>query len=148
MRSSHSLPLTLQLHPPAGQPYSLSSRRSTDPEIFTFEPIPEHKPNHRGKRRSLKVLYPLYQSRKSLPTKKDMAKRLYLLLLSIVILQVYSATEPGEEEAGPISEAPRLETSNEEPSPPAQLVFTLDSAAVCILTVPGGTADNTTVRTL
>ncbi|XP_048376236.1 radiation-inducible immediate-early gene IEX-1-like [Stegostoma tigrinum] len=140
---STSLPPPL----PVGQSYSFSTRRSTEPEIFTFDPIPLHKPSSKAKRRSLKVLYPIYQSRKSHPTRIDLAKRLFLVLLSIVILQVYSTTETEEEEANLVSETLQLETRSE-PSLPAGLALKLDSASICILTVPQGAAGNNTVSTV
>uniref|UniRef100_UPI00398ED343 radiation-inducible immediate-early gene IEX-1-like n=1 Tax=Pristiophorus japonicus TaxID=55135 RepID=UPI00398ED343 len=81
----------------------LSRQRSTEPEIFTFDPIPEVKrtpvanPRLRAKRRPVKVLYPA-QVRKYLPAeKKDWAKRLLILFLSIVFVQLHGTTEVNED---------------------------------------------------
>ncbi|XP_062903503.1 radiation-inducible immediate-early gene IEX-1-like [Mobula hypostoma] len=71
----------------------LGPRRHTEPEVFTFDRIPELRYGRRYKRRSLKVLYPIYQPRKTVPAKKDVAKRLLFLLLSIVALQVHLTTD-------------------------------------------------------
>ncbi|XP_051899949.1 radiation-inducible immediate-early gene IEX-1-like [Pristis pectinata] len=76
---------------------NLSTRRYTEPEVFTFDAIPEPKYGRRSKRRSLKVLYPIYQPRKTLPAEKDVAKRILLCLLSIVALQVYLVTDHPDE---------------------------------------------------
>ncbi|XP_051899946.1 radiation-inducible immediate-early gene IEX-1-like [Pristis pectinata] len=62
------------------------------PLIFNFEPITERKPKVAGKKRRRRVLYPDHRVRK-LPVQTDVAKRLFLAFLSIVILQVYYATE-------------------------------------------------------
>ncbi|XP_051899945.1 radiation-inducible immediate-early gene IEX-1-like [Pristis pectinata] len=85
-----------------GGPF-LKKQRSVEPEIFTFDPIAEVKrpapANARtpGRRRAVKVLYPA-QVRKYLPPKKkDWVKRILLLFLSIVVVQVYGATETDEE---------------------------------------------------
>ncbi|XP_067829805.1 radiation-inducible immediate-early gene IEX-1-like [Heptranchias perlo] len=76
---------------------------AANPEVFTFDPIPEVKrpptvnPRLRARRRTVRVLYPA-QVRKYLPVeKKDWAKRMLLLFLSIVMVQVYGATEMNEE---------------------------------------------------
>eukprot|EP00061_Rhincodon_typus_P009905 g33752.t1 len=62
--------------------------------VFTFEPIPERECKLRmQKKRAPRVLYPPHQVRKPVPPKKDAPKRLLLLFLSIVLLQVYTATE-------------------------------------------------------
>ncbi|XP_069771689.1 uncharacterized protein [Narcine bancroftii] len=81
----------------------LGVRRHTEPEVFTFEPIPERKYGRRYKRRSIKVLYPIYQPRRTRRTEKDVAKRLLLCLLSIVILQVYLATDLHLDEVSALS---------------------------------------------
>ncbi|XP_038673412.1 radiation-inducible immediate-early gene IEX-1-like [Scyliorhinus canicula] len=76
------------------QPMSFPSRKSKMPQVFTFEPIRQSVKPKRHKRRHLKILYPPGQVRKSLPTEKDMTKRLLLFFLSIVLFQVYTtATE-------------------------------------------------------
>ncbi|XP_078422890.1 radiation-inducible immediate-early gene IEX-1-like [Cetorhinus maximus] len=84
---------------------ALIRQRSSDPEVFTFDtilevhPIPAAHTRLRSKRRVVKVLYPA-QVRKYLPPeKKDWAKRMLLLFLSVVIVQVYTATEVNEEVA-------------------------------------------------
>ncbi|GCB66027.1 hypothetical protein scyTo_0013531 [Scyliorhinus torazame] len=84
---------------------ALTRQRSTDPEIFTFDCIPNVKPiptansRLRSKRRAVKVLYPA-QVRKYLPPeKKDWAKRMLLLFLAVLVVQVYTATEVNEESA-------------------------------------------------
>ncbi|XP_078075240.1 radiation-inducible immediate-early gene IEX-1-like [Mustelus asterias] len=81
----------------------LTRQRSTDPEIFTFDTVPMVKstpaanPRLRSKRRAVKVLYPA-QVRKYLPPeKKDWAKRMLLLFLCVLVVQVYAATEMNEE---------------------------------------------------
>ncbi|GCC21741.1 hypothetical protein chiPu_0020216 [Chiloscyllium punctatum] len=72
---------------------SFPSHRSKMPQVFTFEPIHECEKPKRRKKRSLRVLYPPRQVRRPLPTEKDITKRLLLFFLSVVILQVYIATE-------------------------------------------------------
>ncbi|GCB73288.1 hypothetical protein scyTo_0002458 [Scyliorhinus torazame] len=68
----------------------------TQPLVFTFEPIPERQCNVRIlKKRPCRVLYPPPQARKSVPNKKDMAKRLFLFFLSIVVFQVHTTVEDG-----------------------------------------------------
>ncbi|XP_069775506.1 radiation-inducible immediate-early gene IEX-1-like [Narcine bancroftii] len=75
-------------------------KRSSEPEIFTFEP-PEPRTRRTGprapsRRRPVRVLYPA-QVRKYLPPeKKDWVKRALLLFLCIVTVQVYEATEGNE----------------------------------------------------
>ncbi|XP_078272475.1 uncharacterized protein LOC144603180 [Rhinoraja longicauda] len=61
--------------------------------IFNFEPITERKAKVPDKNRRRRVLYPDYQVRKLFPAQTDLAKRLLLIFLSVVILQVYFATE-------------------------------------------------------
>ncbi|XP_078272474.1 uncharacterized protein LOC144603179 [Rhinoraja longicauda] len=70
-----------------------AGRKPTMPQVFTFDPIRENKIPKRRKKRFVKVLYPPRQVRRTLPTQKDMAKRLLLFLLSIVLFQIYTATE-------------------------------------------------------
>ncbi|XP_041069387.1 radiation-inducible immediate-early gene IEX-1-like [Carcharodon carcharias] len=66
----------------------------TQPPVFTFEPFPERLCKLRPlKKRPRRVLYPPQQVRKSVPKKKDVTKRLLLFFLSIVLFQVYTATE-------------------------------------------------------
>ncbi|XP_072888234.1 radiation-inducible immediate-early gene IEX-1-like [Hemitrygon akajei] len=62
------------------------------PLIFNFEPITEPKPKVPGKKRRRRVLYPVHPVRK-VPAQTDVAKRLFLIFLSVVILQVYCAIE-------------------------------------------------------
>ncbi|XP_043533948.1 radiation-inducible immediate-early gene IEX-1-like [Chiloscyllium plagiosum] len=86
---------------PTKQP-GMTRQRSTEPEIFTFD-IPlevrhtaDISPRLRTRRRPVKILYPA-QVRKYLPPeKKDWAKRMLLLLLCVVTVQVYTAVEAQE----------------------------------------------------
>ncbi|XP_038673190.1 radiation-inducible immediate-early gene IEX-1-like [Scyliorhinus canicula] len=72
------------------------SSSQTKPLVFTFEPIPERLCNVRiQKKRPCRIIYPPPQARKSVPNKKDMAKRLFLFFLSIVIFQVHTTVEDG-----------------------------------------------------
>uniref|UniRef100_UPI00398F2D72 radiation-inducible immediate-early gene IEX-1-like n=1 Tax=Pristiophorus japonicus TaxID=55135 RepID=UPI00398F2D72 len=94
--NSMSLPRGFELSQRAGserQTTGFTGRRFTLPAVFTFEPMLKNKKTIRRKRRTLKVLYPPGQVRRSLPTEKDMTKRLLLFLVSIVLFQVYIATE-------------------------------------------------------
>ncbi|GCB70555.1 hypothetical protein scyTo_0010801 [Scyliorhinus torazame] len=76
------------------QPLAFPSHESKMPQVFTFEPIRQSMKPKRRKRRSLKILYPPGQVRRSLPTEKDMTKRLLLFFLSIVVFQMCTtATE-------------------------------------------------------
>ncbi|XP_059826851.1 radiation-inducible immediate-early gene IEX-1-like [Hypanus sabinus] len=90
----------------------LGTRRHTEPEVFTFDRIPELRYGRRCKRKSLKVLYPIYQPRKTVPAKKDVAKRLLFLLLSIVALQVHLTTEQPDDVLV-VSEEVTVETGSE-----------------------------------
>ncbi|XP_072113465.1 radiation-inducible immediate-early gene IEX-1-like [Mobula birostris] len=97
-----------------GDPF-LKKQRSIEPEIFTFETVAPVKSSTSvsgrspGRRRAVKVLYPA-QVRKYLPPKKkDWVKRMFFLFLSIVLLQVYEATEGNEELA--VAAAPLLPTN-------------------------------------
>ncbi|XP_069771690.1 uncharacterized protein [Narcine bancroftii] len=80
------------------------------PLIFDFEPIVERRAKAPAKKRSRRVLYPHQQVRKLLPTQTDLAKRLLLIFLFAVILQVYYAAEDepgvGAVEADELSDLP------------------------------------------
>ncbi|XP_014345218.1 radiation-inducible immediate-early gene IEX-1 [Latimeria chalumnae] len=75
-----------------------SRHRLSEPEIFTFDPIPVVQvnplpPRQRVKRRTKKVLYPA-RVRKYLPVeKRDTAKTILMTLLAVVLFQIYSAPE-------------------------------------------------------
>ncbi|XP_067865357.1 radiation-inducible immediate-early gene IEX-1-like [Heterodontus francisci] len=91
----------------------------SQPLVFTFEPIPERvcKPRVQ-KKRSPRVLYPPHLVRRSIPTKKDTAKRLLLFFVSIVLFQVYTATEDELSLSTPdLSAAEQVSTSV--PTPPS-----------------------------
>ncbi|XP_048472501.1 torsin-4A-like [Rhincodon typus] len=81
----------------------LTRQRSTEPEIFTFDIPPRVKhtldanPRLRARRRPVKILYPA-QVRKYLPPEeKDWAKRMLLLFLCVVTVQVYAAAAEAQE---------------------------------------------------
>ncbi|XP_072113473.1 uncharacterized protein [Mobula birostris] len=76
------------------------SYTKNQPLIFNFEPIIEQKPKVPGKKRRRRVLYPVHPVRK-VPAQTDVAKRLLLIFLSVVILQVYCVTED-EPGLGPV----------------------------------------------
>ncbi|XP_032903404.1 radiation-inducible immediate-early gene IEX-1-like [Amblyraja radiata] len=86
----------------------LNTRRNTEPEVFTFDPIPSPTYGRKYKRRSLKILYPIYQPRKTIPAEKDVVKRLLLFLLSIVALQVYLTPVAHLDERLPVPERQEL----------------------------------------
>ncbi|XP_067829807.1 radiation-inducible immediate-early gene IEX-1-like [Heptranchias perlo] len=112
-------------------------RKPTMPQIFTFEPIRENKRPNRRKRRSLKVLYPPHQVRRSLPTEKDMAKRLLLFLISVVLIQVYGAVEDELSLSSPdLSAATQVSASSPAPSG-------FSATAVLLDTSPGAEANCT-----
>ncbi|XP_051899948.1 radiation-inducible immediate-early gene IEX-1-like [Pristis pectinata] len=104
-----------------------AGRQPTMPQVFTFEPIRENKRPNRRKKRFIKVLYPPHQVRRTLPTQKDLAKRLLLFLLSVVVFQIYTATEDDLNLADPeftgVQETPT--TSGESPAPSAPAASSL-----------------------
>ncbi|XP_067829808.1 radiation-inducible immediate-early gene IEX-1-like [Heptranchias perlo] len=137
-------PISLPLPRSTGKLYSLDSRRHTEPEVFTFEPIPEPKHGYRPKKRPLKVLYPIHRPRRALPAKKDMTKRLFLLLVSIVAFQVYSATEQCEDEPSLVSEGMEPEMRSEL-AHPIEAFWMSDSAALPAPASPRGERANSTL---
>ncbi|XP_060706881.1 radiation-inducible immediate-early gene IEX-1-like [Hemiscyllium ocellatum] len=79
----------VQGHTPAGAPGGKAR-----PLVFTFEPIPERGSQLRPpRRRAARVLYPPHQVRKPVVPRPDAAKRLFLFFISVVLFQVYTATE-------------------------------------------------------
>ncbi|XP_072920983.1 radiation-inducible immediate-early gene IEX-1-like [Hemitrygon akajei] len=104
-----------------------AGRKPTLPQVFTFEPIRQNKRLNRRKKRFIKVLYPARQVRRTVPSEKDMAKRLLLLLLSVVFIQIYTATENDSNDAAPeltgVHEAPA--TSAGEPPASPQLAISV-----------------------
>ncbi|XP_059826852.1 radiation-inducible immediate-early gene IEX-1-like [Hypanus sabinus] len=90
-----------QLAIPQPRSAGFAGRKPTMPQVFTFEPIRQNKRLNRRKKRSIKVLYPARQVRRTVPSEKDMAKRLLLLLLSVVFIQIYTATENDLKDAAP-----------------------------------------------
>ncbi|XP_065106120.1 radiation-inducible immediate-early gene IEX-1 [Paramisgurnus dabryanus] len=90
--------------------------RSTEPEIFTFERIPETQQSfpHRGapvrpRKRNTRVMYPA-QVRKYLPpVEKSRAKRWLFILCLVVFMQIY--TEEGSVESTQ-AEGPAATTYN------------------------------------
>ncbi|XP_067865358.1 radiation-inducible immediate-early gene IEX-1-like [Heterodontus francisci] len=120
---SMSLPRRCELSQQASserQTMGFTGRKPTMPQVFTFEPIRENQKPNRRKRRSLKVLYPPRQVRRSLPTEKDITKRLLLFFVSIVLFQVYTATEDELSLSTPdLSAAEQVSTSVPSPSPAA-----------------------------
>ncbi|XP_078422891.1 uncharacterized protein LOC144695780 [Cetorhinus maximus] len=102
------------------QTMGFAGRKSKMPQIFTFEPFRESEKPKRRKRRTLKILYPPRQVRRSLPTEKDVTKRLLLFFLSIVLFQVYTATEDELSLPTPdLSAAELASTSTPSPSSPS-----------------------------
>lgn len=122
-----------------------AGRKPTMPQIFTFDPIRQNKIPNRRKKRFVKVLYPPRQVRRTLPTKKDMAKRLLLFLLSIVLFQIYTATEDdlslddSELGGGQVALPVSVET-------PAQ--STPVSSALSVVSSPGEAGSNCSRRLL
>ncbi|XP_067829809.1 radiation-inducible immediate-early gene IEX-1-like [Heptranchias perlo] len=109
----------------------------SQPLVFTFESIPERVPKIRVKKRSRRVLYPPHQVRRSLPTEKDMAKRLLLFLISVVLIQVYGAVEDELSLSSPdLSAATQVSASSPAPSG-------FSASAVLLDTSPGAEANCT-----
>ncbi|XP_072113470.1 radiation-inducible immediate-early gene IEX-1-like [Mobula birostris] len=111
-----------------------AGRKPTMPQVFTFEPIRQNKRLSRRKKRFIKVLYPARQVRRTVPSEKDLAKRLLLLLLSVVFVQIYTATEHDLDVAAPeltgVLEVPT--TSGGEPPASPQLA----ASAVSVILSP------------
>ncbi|XP_066569308.1 radiation-inducible immediate-early gene IEX-1 [Amia ocellicauda] len=76
--------------------------RSTQPEIFTFERLPEpdrrRSSLHRNKRRTTRVLYPSKVRKYLPPPEKSLIKRWLVALCLVVCLQIYTE-EPCAETA-------------------------------------------------
>lgn len=77
------------------------ARRSTEPEIFTFDAVPPEQQQQRtspprARRRVTRVLYPARVRRYLPPAEKNPAKRLLLALCLLLLAQIY--TERAEDE--------------------------------------------------
>ncbi|XP_015976190.1 radiation-inducible immediate-early gene IEX-1 [Rousettus aegyptiacus] len=119
--SRSSLPTMTVLQAPTTVPStSPGPRRSSGPEIFTFDPIPEPavasiaRPSaYRGHRkRSRRVLYPRAVRRQPPAEDPNPAKRLLFLLLTIVFCQILMA-----EDGVPAPLTPEDPPSTASPSP-------------------------------
>ncbi|XP_069775507.1 radiation-inducible immediate-early gene IEX-1-like [Narcine bancroftii] len=122
-----------------------AGRKPTLPRVFTFEPMREIKKLNRRKKRHLKVLYPPRQARRVLPTQRDLAKRLLLFLLSIVLFQIYTATEDDVNVVDPeIASAEDVPLASAEAAAPSTLVASVvleaspEAESNCSLPLAGG----------
>ncbi|XP_063152455.1 radiation-inducible immediate-early gene IEX-1 [Candoia aspera] len=93
---------TLPPLPPHSMPQISRRAEPTEPQYFTFDPLPEDEkgPAHRNfsktsklKKRSRKVLYPPVVKRYYPTEGRSYAKHLLFLFLAVVFFQVYSAEE-------------------------------------------------------
>ncbi|XP_058141491.1 radiation-inducible immediate-early gene IEX-1 isoform X2 [Dasypus novemcinctus] len=119
--------MTVEQAPTPVTPTSPRPRRASGPEVFTFDPLPEpagapsRRPSApRGHRkRSRRVLYPRVVRRQRPAQDANPAKRLLLVLLSVVFCQILTA-----EEGVPATVAPGETPSPAPPAPsPAPLVL-------------------------
>ncbi|KAM6472772.1 radiation-inducible immediate-early gene IEX-1 [Liasis olivaceus] len=88
--------------PPLSMPQISRRGAPTEPQYFTFDPLPEDEklPAHRNfskssrlKKRSRKVLYPRVVKRYYPTEERSYAKHLLFIFLAIVFFQVYNAEE-------------------------------------------------------
>lgn len=91
-------------------------QRSREPEIFTFERIPEQTQHTsaslRPRKRNMRVMYPATVRKYLPPAEKSPAKRWLLALCLVVFLQIY--TEEPYVEAAVGTESPSAEVAFEE----------------------------------
>ncbi|XP_067296387.1 radiation-inducible immediate-early gene IEX-1 [Pseudorasbora parva] len=99
-----SLPRNTFFQPQSQFDFRPTMQRNTEPEIFTFERIPEPQQafHHRGaapprpRKRNTRVMYPSKVRKYLPPAEKSPAKRWLLALCLVVFLQIY--TEEGSVE--------------------------------------------------